>query len=310
VRNFENVAILQGVSHLVSPRDARTGLRLSEANFPLDAPVVEFLVAHVASGLHDSQAKAARFVDRDPDRPADLCRRALGSETDLVTLSSQLANRLFDIATADQRQKDGTFVTLLCTATDGPITKRFVAMLKLDPGDAFHSVTDEEPETGKTRNRFAMDHNVLPTKGERLQKCAFVQTVDPDASYEMLVVDRLQEPGTVAKFWVKDFLAAEPMLDAAGRTKVLYRTLRSARNDVEQDLSAIEIAALDQVIAGTVVQRVVNLDTLVEALPVPEDIRGRIGAALGSAMPDESLNSIRPLRASSSDDARTAPTTA
>jgi hypothetical protein len=117
-----------------------------------------------------------------------------------------------------------------------------------------------------------------------------VRAVDEDAEYEMLVVDRQRGHETVSRFWMGDFLGAEVALDAIEHTKRLYRGLRAARNEVEQDLDASSLAALDQVIAGAIVQASVNVDTLIAGLPVPQTLRTRIDATLSADLPDREFD--------------------
>ena len=262
-------------------------LSLSEAELPLDGGVSEILSAHVDGGLHDPQAKAAVFTVRGEQRACGTCAKLLGARPHLVDLSQRLARSLYEIAERDDRVSDGTLAVLLCQATqaDGSAV-RFPAMLKLDPSATLHMVKDREPGTGKPRVRYEVDSASLPSKNEKIQKCAFIRTTDAGAEYEMLVVDRQRRAETVSRFWLADFLGAELVLDATERTKRLYRTLRAARNDVEQDITATELAKLDQAIDGVVVMASVNVDNFVASLPVPQPIRERVDAIVSRALPD------------------------
>lgn len=291
MRDFHQIEILRGVSHVLAPRDAAMLLRLSEAELPFDHGVGDILAAHVDGGLHDAQAKAAVFADRRDDRVCGVARKLLGAKPRLINLSQGLAKSLYEIGENDERVSDGTLAVLLCQALDeSGANVRFLALLKLDPSATLHTVTDTDPTTHRTRVRFEVDPTTLPSKSERIQKCAFVSQVDPTAEYELLVVDRQRRAETVSKFWVGEFLGADLVLDATERTKRLYRGLRSARNAVEQELDSGQLAALDQVIDGAVVQASVNLDTLVAGLPVPEPIRNRVDATLSRTLPDREFD--------------------
>lgn len=291
MRAFQDIEIVRGVTHVVAPRDSAQGLRLSEAELPLGGGVGDILGAHVAAGISDVQATAAKFTVRRDDRACGAFTRLVGQRPRLIVSSKQLASALYEIAEQDERVTDGTLTVLLCKAINADRTVvRFPAILKLDPSATLRTVTDTDPATGKAWIRYEVDPNSLPSKNERVQKCAFVQVVDTAAEYEMLVVDRQRRGETVSKFWMRDFLGAETVLDAPERTKRLYRSLRAARNQVEQDLDADHLAALDQVIDGAVVQTTVNLDTLVAALPVPEEVRERIDATVSRSLPDREFD--------------------
>jgi hypothetical protein len=291
MRDFHDVKILRGVSHVLEPRNPKALLVLSEAELPLDGGVGDMLAAHVDGGLHDAQAKAAVFADRRPDQTSNVCARLLSARPRLVELSQQLASALYAITESDDRVSDGTLAVLLCQATGSDGARvRFLALLKLDPSAKLRTVTDNDPVTGKRWVRYEIDTATLPSKNEKIQKCVFVRVVDSEAKYEMLLVDRQRRTDVVSKFWASDFLGAKLVLDASERTKQLYRGLRAGRNDVEQDLDATELAALDQVIDGTVVRSSVNLDDLIHALPVSEPIRERIDAKVSQHLPDREFD--------------------
>lgn len=290
MRDLHDIQVLRGVTHIISPRDPATHLRLSEAELTLGDGVGEILAAHVDGGVHDSQAKAAAFTERGETDACGASRALLAPDPDLVAISQALARTLYAIAERDERVSDGTLATLLCQGTlaDGT-SLRFPALVKLDPSATLHTVTDTEPETGRTRIRYEVDHTSLPSKNEKVQKCAFVRAINQDLEYELLVVDRQRTAETVGTFWVRDFLGARLVLDSPERTKRLYRALKAARNDVEQELPAVELAALDQVIAGAVVQASVDLDELMTALPVSDAIRARIDASVSTQLPDRAF---------------------
>ena len=291
MRDLHDIEVIRGVSHVIAPRDESQLLRLSHAELPLGGGVGEILAAHVDGGIHDSQAKAASFVDRRADRPCSLFAKLLRARPRLIEVSQRLAEALYAIAEEDQRVTDGTLAVLLCKGRDADNGNvRFPAVLKLDPSATLHTVIDTDPDSGEPRVRYEVDPTSLPSKNEKIQKCVFVRTVDDSAEYEMLVVDRQRRAETVSKFWVGDFLGADLVLDASERTRKLYKSLRTGRNQVAPDLEADELASLDQFIAGAVVQARVNVDTLVEALPVSEPIRERIDAVVSRALPDREFD--------------------
>lgn len=95
VRDFHDIEILRGVSHVVAPRDPTMLLRLSEAELPLGGGVGEILATQVDGGLHDAQAKVAAFVARSDERVCGACKKLLGPRPRLVELSQQIARSLY-----------------------------------------------------------------------------------------------------------------------------------------------------------------------------------------------------------------------
>jgi hypothetical protein len=291
MRDFHEVQVVRGVTHILAPRDPTKLLQLSEAELPLDHGVGEMLAAHVDGGLHDAQAKAASFVVRSDDRTYGACARLLGTRPHLIDISHELARRLYAVVERDDRISDGTLAVLICQArtAEGAIG-RFPAILKLDPSAKLRTITDTEPISHKRRVRYEVDSTTLPSTAERIQKCAFIRTVDQNIEYEMLVVDRQRRSDVVSKFWVGEFLGAEFTLDGPERTKLLYRALIRGRNELEDQLDATQLAALSQVIEGAVVQTHVNVDDLLDSLPVPEPARAHIAAAIARDLPDREFD--------------------
>lgn len=179
MRDLHEIEVLRGVTHVIAPRDRTQLLRLSEAELPLGDGVGEILAEHVDGGLRDSQAKAASFIDRRDDRPCGVFAKLLGSRPSLVKTSQLLARNLYAIAENDDRVSEGTLAVLLCRGRHGDGEEvRFPAVLKLDPSAALHTVIDTDPESGRPRVRYEVDPTTLPSKNERIQKCAFVRTIE------------------------------------------------------------------------------------------------------------------------------------
>jgi hypothetical protein len=291
VRDLHTITIRRGVTHVIAPKDEQQQLRLSDAELPLGDGVGEILAAQVDAGLHDSQARAAVFVDRRADSACGTFDRLFGARPRLVDLSKTIARRLYAVAETDNRISDGTVAVLQCQGVN-PVgaSVQFTSVLKLDPSATLHTITDTEPETGLARVRYVVDPTSLPSKNERIQKCVFVRGVGEDLEYEMLVVDRQRRGEAVSQFWVTEFLGAELALDGPERTKRTYRALRVGRNAVEGDLDATQLAALDQVIEGAVVQAHINLDDLVPSLPIPAEQQARIDLELNRLLPDREFD--------------------
>jgi hypothetical protein len=140
VRRYREVQLDGAVAHVVAPR--RGELTRSSAPLLLDDPVRAFLTEHVVRGIGDGNATAASFKVTGPDRAEGLCRAIIASNDGLVGNSAGLASLLYEASanegSADTRVSDGTLVALRCTATAADSASVcFVALLKLDPNDAF-----------------------------------------------------------------------------------------------------------------------------------------------------------------------------
>ena len=290
MRRYTDIAIKRAAVHVVAPK--RGVLHQSTAEIDLDEPVREFLADHVAKGLVDGQALAGRFKVVGNDRTEGICRRVISSGADFVPRSAALAQLLYDASSkqagTDARVSDGTLVVARCSATDGDRSNvPFVALLKLDPNDAF-AADDGTDSKGRAVVRLIRQPNTLPTPRERLQKAAFVRAAGHE--YDALAVDHQRRGEVVSEFFLDSFLGAEHVYDAKERTTRLYKTLHRTFDDVKDELSNAEYARLDQYINGQVVGGRINVDTIVDGLPVPQQIKQRFAEALDSDMPDKEFD--------------------
>lgn len=290
MRQYTNIAVSHAVVHVVAPK--RNVLRQSTAPIDLDDDVRNFLVGHVTKGLGDSQALAGRFKVVGAERTEGVCRSIVASGRDFVTRSARLAKFLYDASSkqagTDARVSDGTLVVARCSATghDGT-TPSFVALLKLDPNDAFRAeeVTDAH---GRTVVRLVQQHDILPTPRERLQKAAFVRGRGHE--YDALAVDHQRRGEVVSEFFLDGFLGLEHVFDAKERTTRLYKTLHRTFNDVKDELTESQYARVDQYIQGQVVGGRVSIDAILDNLPAPANVRKRFEDALAAELPDREFD--------------------
>src|SRR5712691_12149997 len=100
MREYSSISIGRAVFHVVEPKKGRLVLSAGEAT--LAKPYKAFLASHVASGLADSQGKAANFVVPGNDRVSGLCERLLGARPNVVPLSQSVAQRLYEASLGDE----------------------------------------------------------------------------------------------------------------------------------------------------------------------------------------------------------------
>lgn len=286
LRRIVEVSVRRAVVHLVAPK--RGELSLSDALLPAAPDVFRFLANHVEAGLSDPSAVAAQFVVAGDERTPALVDGILADPESLVRASQALARHLNTVVGADGRISDGALVVALCEGLDGGSSVQFVSILKLDPGSAYRPVRARQPD-GSTLISLERQHGILPTNRERLQKAAFIRADEAGEEYRLLALDR-QTATEPAQFFVARFLGAEDVLDPTQRTLRLYRSLLEARNEVAPQLTAAQLAAFERIVDGTMARTAVNVDELVETLPVPDEARARVETIIGRALPDREFD--------------------
>jgi hypothetical protein len=289
MRYATDIQLDQLIVHILDPWRP-DGFVLSERTLPLDSNqrLANYFAAHIQNSLQDSGARAARFVTLDDSAASGICTALLDGRLDLVEGSRQLAERLYGIIARDQRISAGDLAVGFYRAGNRPHVPHYLALLKIDPSEVFRHKTERDPQ-GNLYVSFEIETNVMPTTREKIQKCAFVQPLDPRPEYDMMLLDRQVRPTVpvpVARFFAEDFLGAQLALDPRQRTDRLYRSLVSAHNQLRPVLRPQEDESLRQAIDGAITSASINIDTWLEALRLPEEPKQHIDRVVSQELPD------------------------
>jgi hypothetical protein len=287
MRYVTDIQINQLIVHIVDPWRTN-GFVLSERTLPLENQqrLVDYFVTHIQNSLQDSTARAARFVTLHDGRVSGICKAMLAGNLNLVDGSRQLAERLYQTIQRDRRISVGDLAVGFYQAKIGSVMNRYVALMKIDPSEVFRHKTERDIQ-GHQYVSFEIETDVMPTTREKLQKCAFVQALDPRPEYDMMLLDR-QRPGPrlVARFFTEDYLGAELALDSTERTDRLYRGLMIAQNLLRPRLQPQENEIFRQTVDNAIASGSVDVDTLIGGLPVADEHKEQINQTVSSMLPD------------------------
>jgi hypothetical protein len=289
MRYATDIQLDQLIVHILDPWRPN-GFVLSERTLPLESNqrLIDYFAAHVQNSLRDPAARAAHFVTLDDHVASGICKALLDGRLDLVPGSRQLAERLYSIISGDRRISAGDLAVCFYRAGNRPHVPRYLGLLKIDTSEVFRHKTERDPR-GKLYVSFEIETDVMPTTREKLQKCAFVQPLDPRPEYDMMLLDRQVRPPVpvpVARFFAEEFLGAQLALDARQRTDRLYRSLVSAYNQLRPLLRPQEDETLRQAIDNAVTSAAINLDTWFEALTLSEESKSQIERVVSQELPD------------------------
>jgi hypothetical protein len=280
------------IVHMLDPKGL--GLTTSQRTLPLTDELDAYFSAHVRNSLEDPSAKAATFTEIDDQAVSGVCAALLKGEADLVAGSQTLAERLYAIMSGDRRISAGDLVVCFYGAAHYPRT-RYLALLKIDPSQVFRHTTMTDDQ-GRRYVGFEVEDEAMPTTRERLQKCAFIRPLDSRPDYDMLLLDRqagMQRD--VAKFFAEAFLGVDLAFDARRRTNLLYRSLVSARNQLYPDvISPEQQANLDQAIHGAMASERINVETWIDGLNLPSQVKAQIDEVVSKNLPDRKFELDRP----------------
>lgn len=287
MRDAINIHLDQLIVHILDP-GRPNGFVLSERTIPLERNqrLVDYFVAHIQNSLKDPTAKAACFIAMNDKAVSGICKALLDGHLDLVKGSRKLAQQLYAIITSDKRIKACDLAVCFYQAENQHSVSRYLALLKIDPSEVFRHKTEYDPQGNQYVN-FEIETEVMPTTRERLQKCAFVQQLEPRSpDYDMMLLDRQTREKEVAKFFITDFLGAKLALDARQRTEYLYTGWVSAHNQIHKALQPNDNEIVDRVIRDAVASEYINIDTLLQMLPLSEEHKKLFDQVVSQKLPD------------------------
>jgi hypothetical protein len=290
MRDATNVSIQELIIHILDPQGQ--GLVLSSVAVPLkgNEALVDYFSSHLLVSLKDPSIKAARFRNINPEQTSGVCRALLRGETTLVEGSRRLAQELFAILERDQRITPGDLAVCFFKAENYPYT-RFLAIMKIDPSQIFSHVVRQD-KRGNTYVSF--EANAQAFTAERLQKCAFIQPLEPrHPEFDMLLLDRQRKTiesspagsNAIAQFFSESFLDAQEAYDARKLTGQVYRSLVGVENKLRDRLTEEENEHLEERVQQAVTSRRLNLDSWLESLPLSPELKQEIDQTVSARMP-------------------------
>ena len=239
-------AILHIVDHETSAEP-----QLSDLDLLLTPPVRAFLTRHIAASREHKNSRTALFVDPPPeDEPSlrEMCDAIFDDPDAFVNQSQRIATHLFHHLSGRTSPGDLVVCTFVEASADPESGDRWVAMLKMDPSDAF--VHERQQENGQWRAVLRRIEEAI-SSGQELQKCAFVlpHALREARGHHLKVLDqqnrRYGVRESVASFFSEGFLQCRIPLNRAEQTakfvRVTLRWLRRhARDWPEEDRARAE----------------------------------------------------------------------
>lgn len=304
MRDVTNIELDELIVHILNPKNP-DGMVLSECPIPLEENqlLIDYFVGHIKNSLNNSTAKAASFEAIDQNLVSGICNDLLKGNTTLVDGSVRLAEKLYDIIAEDRRINPCDLAVCFYRVKNSENTEeadesedgdddeeaedeiRYLAVLNIEPSEVFRHQPKTNP-AGETYIGFEIEKDVMPTTGEKLQKCAFIQSLDPRPGYDMILLDRQKRGEEVAKFFVQDFLGAKLTFDDKNRTKKLYSGLINAKNKLYDELEPQQNELFDQAIRVAIQRAHINVETWVDGLPFSDDHKKTIKEEVSHQIPD------------------------
>lgn len=261
--------------------------QLSQVPIPAgsDPRIFAYFQEHIENSLQDEQARIASFLDLQKE-PATTCAQLLGGGLGFVEGSQGLANRLHSILLGNRRISSGDLVVCLYRGRIRDREGSFLALMKMDPGTGFRQVRRRDAE-GRFYLTFDIEDQIMPTLGERLQKCAFIRPLEPRRpKYDLLVLDRQIRTAAgpqVARFFTEDFLGVREILTPEEAARTLYREIRASLKRLKPRVRGETYELIEEMYLGALQSGEVDPEALATRTEevVPETERTAVGKLLG-----------------------------
>ncbi|BCZ44958.1 hypothetical protein psyc5s11_10250 [Clostridium gelidum] len=236
---------------------------LNEYNLELDEDIYKFLYRHIEKCLKDDELKYARF---NPER--NIVKEVVqdylnGIDSDLISLSKELASQLFIIMKGNVNIPSGDLIIVSITTDQGPM----IGILKMDYVKNFtHEIqfVDEKIGIGIVPQAAG-----LPGSGQKIQKAAFLKPIMEDANYNLMILDKQKsskEDEYGANYFINTFLGASIITNERDMTKTFVKAAENwTRKNITEDAGKAE-EIRTAIKAKLKEEDTINIDSLSEEL--------------------------------------------
>jgi len=285
--NSSSIDIRWAALHIVDPHGPG-GFQLSDRELALDDAVKLFFRDHISRSLADPAAKGARFDGRKSPLKSVVGQWRQGKRQ-LLELSREAAQLLYSIVREDRRISGS--VVAVCESEDETGTS--LGLLKLDPSRAFRPRVQKTPQG--TYVELESLQNVVPSSGDRLQKCAFFPRKTTRLGHDMVVLDRQASGEETAQFFTEKFLCAIPHFDDRELTQRFYDTVLTSYNDLRATLSRTQADHLRDSLEAALQQESLDVDQWVETRRLPKSTKQVLRSALHLNLPAKTFKLDEPV---------------
>lgn len=233
---INDININEAVIHILDSNGAEPVL--NEYSLELDEDIYKFLYKHIEKCLKDDELKYARF---NPER--NIVKEVVqdylnGIDSDLISLSKELARQLFIIMKGNINIPSGDLIIASISTDQGPM----IGILKMDYVKNFtHEIQFVDQKIGIGIVPQAAG---LPGSGQKIQKAAFIKPIREDENYNLMILDKQKsskEDEYGANYFINSFLGASIITNERDMTKTFVKAAENwTRKNITEDAGKAE----------------------------------------------------------------------
>lgn len=209
---------------------------LNEYSLEMDEDIHKFLYKHIEKCFKDEELKFGRF---NPERNIvkELVQDYLnGIDTDLISISKELAKQLFIIMKCNEDIPAGDLLIVSLTTDQGPM----IGILKLDYVKNFtHEVQFIDQKIGIG---IVPQNAGLPAG--RIQKAAFIKPIREEDRYNLMILDKQRsskEGDYGSNYFIGMFLGATAIVNERDMTRTFMKAAETwTRKNITDDADKAE----------------------------------------------------------------------
>lgn len=179
--------------------------------------VKDFFVEHISEARIGKSTKNCRFTANDTWLRGKVTEYQLApTENNFLELSQGVSEKLFTTLKTSSSRSSGSFFVI-----EASIEKeKYIVLIKLDP--------KTRVQFNPTTLSLSIQENILPNSTEKIHKCALIRLdLSRDDTAHLYVLDKQQTQGEVSKFFMKNFLESEELINDSILTKEAMKKIKA-----------------------------------------------------------------------------------
>ncbi|GAA0114865.1 nucleoid-associated protein [Clostridium senegalense] len=178
---IKEINIIEAVIHVLDNNSDEP--ILNEFALELNDEIYAFLMKHIQRCLKDEELKYA-FFSEDRNIVKELSQEFLNGENNIINVSKEFAKQMFMLMRSKGNIPSCDLVTVSFTTEYG----LFICIFKMDYiKNYMHTIEYVDNKIGID---IVPQFTGLPSSSSRIQKCAFIKTIDTANEFDLMIIDK------------------------------------------------------------------------------------------------------------------------
>ncbi|GAA0126149.1 MULTISPECIES: nucleoid-associated protein [Clostridium] len=211
---IKEINIIEAVIHVLDNNSDEPVL--NEFALELNDEIYAFLMKHIQRCLKDEELKYA-FFSEDRNIVKELSQEFLNGENNIINVSKEFAKQMFMLMRSKGNIPSCDLVTVSFTTEYG----LFICIFKMDYiKNYMHTIEYVDNKIGID---IIPQFTGLPSSSSRIQKCAFIKTINADNEFDLMIIDKQSKNKNAedygSNYFIDNFLGCKVIDNERDMTK-------------------------------------------------------------------------------------------